>query len=656
MTFLFLLAINGWGQEADVTSAFSSQWLETLAEEGIDVEGSDELEELQFLMQHPLNLNEATQQTLEPFFFLTDIQIQNLLFFRDQSGPMLTVYELQGVKGFTENTIQLLLPFITIAPVEKRAPLTGFQLARWQSPFSNEAENTGYLGNSQKWFYRSLLKDDKLAVGFAMEKDASEPAFNSQLPFTDHYALFIQASLPKSKGTWVIGDYRLSFGQGLALSLGSNMSRIANPAAVRLRSKPLKGYASSDELRYLRGASMQYDISKRLSVVPFVSFKKIDASYNNDSSFIESISTTGYHRTEGELAKRHDTDELLAGLTLVSSFKRLKIEGGGYHYRLSKPLSEAPEPYQLYRFSGQACTSAWLAYTVAFNQLMAFGEVALTGMDKIGISQGVFWEPDGKLSISLRYQQFDNGYFSPYMAAGARSSDPSGERNFYAGLIFRPLRNVEMTGYILTYRYRWLRYLTDLPSSGNDGLVRLHIGGSRRFTHEYQVKYRYYEKNSSAENASMALVVPVNQYNFKWQGTFNVDENWRLATRLEYCRYHQQNQTQSEGSMMYQDVCYKASSGKWQCQLRYLLFGTDDYNSRIYTYEPDVRYGFSVPAWSGDGSRWVLSTRWSPNKVWDFWIRCAMTARNESSNSVSRSADIRLQLMYNIWHHRKNKM
>ena len=41
----------------------------------------------------------------------------------------------------------------------------------------------------------------------------------------------------------------------------------------------------------------------------------------------------------------------------------------------------------------------------------------------------------------------------------------------------------------------------------------------------------------------------------------------------------------------------------WGISLRYLLFDTPSFSSRIYAYEPDVMYSFSVPFHYGEGQR-----------------------------------------------------
>ena len=54
-------------------------------------------------------------------------------------------------------------------------------------------------------------------------------------------------------------------------------------------------------------------------------------------------------------------------------------------------------------------------------------------------------------------------------------------------------------------------------------------------------------------------------------------------------------------------------------------FETDDYNSRIYAYENDVLYSFSIPAFSDKGIRYYFNLNYDPGKKLSIWLRWAQT-------------------------------
>ena len=93
--------------------------LEQLAIESDATDWEDELEELSHRLQEKINLNTATNEQLEMFPFLSDIQIENLLAYIYLHGEMETIYELQLVEEMDKETIERLLPFVRVSKSRK---------------------------------------------------------------------------------------------------------------------------------------------------------------------------------------------------------------------------------------------------------------------------------------------------------------------------------------------------------------------------------------------------------------------------------------------------------------------------------------------------------------------------------------------------------
>jgi DNA uptake protein ComE-like DNA-binding protein len=82
-------------------------------------------EDLEYLSDHPLDLNTATRQDLQDLHLLHDLQIDQLLNYRDQYGPFLNIYELQAVPGLDLPDIRSLLHYTSIkaGPDTRYTPL-----------------------------------------------------------------------------------------------------------------------------------------------------------------------------------------------------------------------------------------------------------------------------------------------------------------------------------------------------------------------------------------------------------------------------------------------------------------------------------------------------------------------------------------------------
>jgi hypothetical protein len=57
--------------------------------------------------------------------------------------------------------------------------------------------------------------------------------------------------------------------------------------------------------------------------------------------------------------------------------------------------------------------------------------------------------------------------------------------------------------------------------------------------------------------------------------------------------------------------------------IRAAWFHTDSYNSRIYAYENDLLYTYSVPAFYGDGFRTYLNLKYKMSENIEIWFKMA---------------------------------
>ena len=79
---------------------------------------------------------------------------------------------------------------------------------------------------------------------------------------------------------------------------------------------------------------------------------------------------------------------------------------------------------------------------------------------------------------------------------------------------------------------------------------------------------------------------------------------------------------------------------KYSFSLRYILFSTDSYDSRIYAYENDVLYSYSIPAYYHTAYRYYILVRYKINKSLDFWIRYSATRFSDTESIGSGNDEI----------------
>ena len=288
----------------------------------------DELEELSRQLHEPINLNGVTRRQLERFPFLSDWQIENILAYLYIHGEMQTVYELQAVEGMDIQTIRLLSPFVCVKPLEENTVYPSIKtmarygkhqvLTRLDVPFyTRKGYQKTYLGPS---LYHSLRYNfhygEYMQVGFSGEKDAGEPMFalnNSQGYDFYSYYLFMQHLGPIE--ALALGNYRLSFGQGLVLGNGFGTGKSFSLATSDYRSYSIRKHASTDEYNYFRGVAGTLLIGKKLHLSAFYSHRALDGVIKDGK--ITSIYKTGLRRSQAEADKKHALTMQMTGGNLT---------------------------------------------------------------------------------------------------------------------------------------------------------------------------------------------------------------------------------------------------------------------------------------------------------------------------------------------------
>jgi hypothetical protein len=85
---------------------------EQLQTENVDLTYLTEV--LAYYFDHPVNLNVVDEEELFSLLLLSDLQINALILHRKLFGKFMTIYELQSIDHWNQETIDRLLPFVRI--------------------------------------------------------------------------------------------------------------------------------------------------------------------------------------------------------------------------------------------------------------------------------------------------------------------------------------------------------------------------------------------------------------------------------------------------------------------------------------------------------------------------------------------------------------
>ncbi len=613
---------------------------------------TDLIAELEHLTYNPIKINNATFDEIKQLFFLNDIQITNLLEYRNTFGEILTLYELAYIDGFDREVIELIAPFITFSKDGTGQRLNAKQLFRYGKnqlfirsqrlletqkgylPIEDSllAANPGlrYPGNPFRLYTRYAFNyRNRIRWGITAEKDPGEEFFKgSAKNGFDFYSAFFYLRGDKWLRDIVVGDYHLQFGQGLTLWTTPTFGKTVDVSMARKISRGVRPSSSVNENQFLRGAAATFGYN-RFTITTFVSHKKLDATIrltdtaSNKPLVVSTLQTSGYHRTPSELANRRSLSETIFGGRAQLIGSRYQVGTTFYRLEYDAMLQPMPQLYNQFYFSGKANHVAGADFLYLFRKGQLFGEISRSASGGTGIVAGTTFSPATRLMMSAIYRKFDKNFQNYYAAPFSESGLGSGEEGLYIGMLFYVSPSVTLRGYTDMFQFRWLRYRVNAPSRGREYLGELSYRISRQA--EVNVRYRFKQREGSiTSNDFITQLRPYERQNLRVHFQYQAFRTITLRNRVEWTLNTSEEYSRKQGYMMYQDVIWKPST-KWAYSARFALFDTDTYDERIYAYENDVLYAFSVPAYYYKGSRVYLLIRWQAMQNLDFWLKASQT-------------------------------
>lgn len=652
--------------------AFIVGLLEQMAQdqESSLVEDDDLINRLLEIYEQPIDINSATREQLEELAFLSDFQIENLLAHIYINGPVEQIYELLAVKGFSPEDVQLLLPFIRIgvphAVTLPKYRMGGATLLRVQSSFprsvgyqpKNDSVGAPYLGLPYKIFHKSEVKVGSWHGGYLLESDAGEPMFGHGIPTLDFISGFLIYQPARGLVSKVVmGDYSARFGQGLGLWTGFSMGLSSEATSLRKRPTGLTRYHSSGESSFLRGVAVDLKRgSHTLSL--FGSYRSIDASLLSVDTLgiaaVSSLRNTGLHRTKGEIAGRGAVDEALWGTYYQYGGQLFRAGAGAAAWTISRPLTTSSDLYRLFYLQGRELNTIFADYRLFLSKVHLYGEVTLQNFGSPALMQGCDFRPGGGVDLTLAYRYFDRGYMALFQNPYARSASPGGEQGLYVAIRLQPMGQVTITTSLNYYRYSWLRYRVSSPSTGFDYRLLSRYSVDRSNSLVFRYRYSRQEQDRLSSNTTARELTDHRKHSGRLQWQNQGSDLLAFQTVIELTHFSENQGLSSSGYWFSQDVKVVFPAMNLSLLGRLAHFDTDDYYSRIYVYEPDVLYAFSVPARSGNGVLGLLNVGWKITRDLQCWGRILFVHRRDSQTIGSgyemvKSAsetELKLQLRY----------
>lgn len=637
----------------------------------LDLNYQELYENMALLLSNPLNLNKANAEELRFLNILSELQIQNLLNYKTENGYLLSVYELQAIPEFDLPTIYKIIPFVTVdnntSPFSLwtriREEDNNYLILRYERTLQSKqgfqqaaSEPSQFKGNENEMYIRFRTSHPgDFSFGFTIEKDAGEQITwntNQRQYGIDFYSFHAQIQNKGKLKNLIVGDYQTQFAQGLLLG-GSFGYGKGSEAVMTVRRSNLGvlPYTSVNETGYKRGASFTYEVTSSLYFTPFYSWTWRDATLvtdESDEAFVSSFQTTGLHRNENELSKRHKIREQNYGAIL--NYRKNKIDAGIIFSAIdfNIPITPDPQPYNQFTFAGQNATNVGAFFNYTIHNITFFSEAAKTAGEGYGLTAGVLGTIAPRLDFALHVRNYQRNFYSLYSSAFSETSLPQNESGIYWGLKYSINKKFNTSGYLDLFQFPWLRYRSYAPSTGHEWLLRFTYQPSRNITFYIQAREEAKARNVAREQSNLFAVEEGIKRNYWVNCDYGLTQNLRLKTRAQFSTFNINGIT-TKGMALIQDI--SVSTGKLTFTGRYALFDTDDYDNRQYVFERDVWLAYSLPAYSGVGVRGYAMIEYMFHKKLTCWVRYAQsryTDRDEIGSgadtiSGNRKTDVRIQ-------------
>ena len=610
----------------------------------------------QYYKTHPLNLNKAKQEDLAELQILNDIQINNLLKHREKNGNLITIYELQSIDGFDLSSIKKISPFVYVSDNFNSAHFSAKEMfkdgkhefvVRYQRILEKQIgyftpdsitkatkPNSFYLGNPDRYFARYTFQyNNNVSFALAGEKDAGEQFFKgTQKQGFDFYTGHVAVKNIKSIKTFVVGDYQATFGQGLTLWQGFAFGKSASAVNIKRYGIGIKPYRSFDENRFFRGAAGTMRL-KKMEFTLLASYKKMDANATITDTLsngevdvigVSSLELGGVHNTTSLMQDKGTINQTILGGNVSYNNKSFHVGATVQNMNLSAELIKKPSLYNQYDFQGKSNFVGGIDYNYVFKNANFFGEYAMSANGGKALCQGLLLVLDPKLTFSAHYRNYEKKFQNLYGNAIAENTLPQNETSIFLGMESKLFKTLTFSVYLDQYKFSWLQSGKSSPSSGRDIFAQLNYTPTKKIDMYFRVRHRTKFENSTIDNAYDYLI-PYAQYNYRYNLSVQITPDIKFKSRIEFTHVDKTLRPDEDGAAFAQDIIFKKMKFPLTFTVRYAVFDTKSYDSRVYIYENDVLYGYSVPALYEKGQRAYFIVNWDITRNFEIWVRVAQT-------------------------------
>ncbi len=492
------------------------------------------LNDLEYLRDHPLDINRASVGDLTKIPFLALNDAIKIVEYRAEHGPYRSLDDLISIPGFDRSLIEALAPFLAVRVKEVAVKRVGAR-ARLQSSLPATR-------SSVECYTRTNILINEYGVHTVTERDPYEDRF------FDHYAAGL--IIDEGRRTFALGKYNLDIGAGAMLSPVGSFSR-GMDFRIMLNERGVVPFTSTAEDGGFFGAALSDSLIIRYTI--FYSNQKLDGSVDS-LGFARSLDPSGEHVDSLSSSRRDRINEEIRGFDLRYRNDHLLVAGRAYlcTYEPAFAAEDSTED-----FYGRDLFMAGAESRYLGDNYVIFSEIARSFRDRIGGLFGISTAfPFCDVIVCGKY--FPRGFYSPKGV----EADPDRA----AGILdLQHHSSIVDVGFGLT-----LDNELDEDTAKQD----LRLGFAKQIgmlDARVLLRRRYRGETVDLSGSEVLLRLKAARYFF-------------LDLRFEERTVYEEEAQRGIFVALEAVVDMK----RWVARVRYGIFDTDTYASRIYAYEIDL--------------------------------------------------------------------
>lgn len=606
------------------------------------------------MYSNPIELNSAKVEQLLELPFLSEEQANDIIAYREKYKPMRSLGELMLVKSLGYMERQYLTLFCCVDEGQARGDTLTFKrlmkgihheaILRTEIPFYTKAGHMSYSDSILRRYPNRVYKGDRmygsvrynlkslnhLYMGLQAEKDHGERG-------VDYVSAYMHLrDIKLGKGIKlkdvIAGNFKGSFGMGLALSNGFSMGKTMALNRNVSIDRGFTHHSSMTEYGYFTGvaAALQY---RWVTASVYAAYNPIDGTLLNDSSGISALKTDGLHRTGLERSKHHNTKVLNIGGNLHFDIRNVELSLTAVHTgfnRALKPQWHTPSTlYRRYNPAGRSFQNYSISYAWRYRRIRLAGETALSRASGVESPQIGFatlnmlsYKPNSSNALTLLYRQYSAKYTVINSNAFSENSSPQNETGIYMAWQTTMIPMLEINTYVDMMYFPWLRSQVSKASYGIDAAadVAWKVGKNSTLSLRYKVKskqkdFKYSSLGGVWEKSDKVALQYNTRQTIRLQYRHSFNDHWNIATQANVTLMKFSIERLRSGFSISQSAKWTGRNKNLHVTLAATYFNTDGSETATYGYEPSMLYDYGLHTYMYHGVRPLLLvnvpiTRW----------------------------------------------